>query len=301
MEPLAQAAQWIAAADALLITAGAGMGVDSGLPDFRGNEGLWRHYPALGETGIAFEEIANPQSFARDPQLAWGFYGHRLKLYRETEAHAGFALLFRIAACLPQGAFVLTSNVDGQFQKAGFASERIYEVHGSIHHLQCCTPCSDAIWAADALRPEIDAAACRLTSPLPRCPSCGALARPNVLMFGDWHWNEARSEAQRARLETWLRRAECPVVVELGAGLAVATVRRIGESLSASLPAPLIRINPRDYRVPAGARSLGVPMAALEGLREIAAQLDARGFLGGKKESGEEERGEEKRGERGRV
>jgi len=280
IQTLERAAQWIMDADALLITAGAGMGVDSGLPDFRGDEGLWQHYPALGKARIAFVEIANPQSFAHDPRLAWGFYGHRLNIYRNTAPHAGFALLRRIAARLPHGAFVLTSNVDGQFQKAGFASERIYEVHGSIHHLQCCAPCGDAIWEADALQPEIDAAACQLISPLPRCPSCDALARPNILMFDDWHWNEARSEAQGARLQAWLQKPASPVIVELGAGLAVATVRRIGESFSSSLSAPLIRINLRDSAVPRSGRALGVPMPALEGLRGIVEQLETRGFFG---------------------
>src|SRR6478752_6346225 len=81
--------------DALLIAAGAGMGVDSGLPDFRGTEGFWRAYPPLAELGLRFEEVANPTWFDRDPQLAWGFYGHRLNLYRATEPHEGFSVLRR--------------------------------------------------------------------------------------------------------------------------------------------------------------------------------------------------------------
>ena len=90
---LQQAATWLRAADGLLITAGAGMGIDSGLPDFRGPGGFWAAYPALGRARIAFESIANPAAFASDPALAWGFYGHRLDLYRRTEPHAGFRLL----------------------------------------------------------------------------------------------------------------------------------------------------------------------------------------------------------------
>src|SRR5690348_10067591 len=77
-----QAARAIADADAMLIAAGAGMGVDSGLPDFRGPEGFWRAYPAFAALGLRFEEVANPSWFRRDPALAWGFYGHRLNLYR---------------------------------------------------------------------------------------------------------------------------------------------------------------------------------------------------------------------------
>src|SRR5512143_1476726 len=99
-----QAAEAIAQAEALLIGAGAGMGVDSGLPDFRGPEGFWRAYPPYRKLGLAFEDLANPRWFDDDPALAWGFYGHRLNLYRKTAPHAGFAVLKRLAARAPQGA-----------------------------------------------------------------------------------------------------------------------------------------------------------------------------------------------------
>ena len=159
-----KAASLIREADALLIGAGAGMGVDSGLPDFRGNEGLWRAYPKLGKHQISFVEIANPNAFADNARLAWGFYGHRLNRYRETQPHDGFRILQDMAKKLPHGAFVFTSNVDGQFQKAGFDESRIVECHGSIHHLQCCTPCSASIWPADKLSVKIDEENCWLTS-----------------------------------------------------------------------------------------------------------------------------------------
>ncbi len=81
---IARAAELIESADALIIAAGAGMGVDSGLPDFRGNEGFWKAYPALARARLEFTRIASPSAFERNPQLAWVFYGHRLKLYRDT-------------------------------------------------------------------------------------------------------------------------------------------------------------------------------------------------------------------------
>jgi len=198
-------AELIAAADGLLITAGAGIGVDSGLPDFRGTQGFWGAYPALGRARIAFEQIANPAAFECRPRLAWGFYGHRLQLYRRTIPHQGFAILRQIGDRLAQGSFVFTSNVDGQFQKAGFADDRISECHGSIHHLQCiadCAPSAQAIWPADDFAPEIDEEQCLLTGELPLCPRCRKIARPNILMFGDWGWLGQRSQAQDSRLQT---------------------------------------------------------------------------------------------------
>ncbi len=90
---LSLAARAVDEAEALVITAGAGMGVDSGLPDFRGPEGFWQAYPAFRDLGLRFEQLANPEWFFEDPALAWGFYGHRLNLYRRTVPHEGFATL----------------------------------------------------------------------------------------------------------------------------------------------------------------------------------------------------------------
>ena len=134
---LRAAAELIADADALIIAAGAGMGVDSGLPDFRGNEGFWRAYPALAKANLSFAEVASPQTFEQNPSLAWGFYGHRSELYRNTVPHAGFELLRKWGDRMLFGVRVFSSNVDGQFQKAGFTEEQIHECHGSIHHLRC--------------------------------------------------------------------------------------------------------------------------------------------------------------------
>lgn len=266
-----RAAGLIQQADGLLITTGAGMGVDSGLPDFRGTQGFWRAYPALARARMSFEEIANPTHFQRDPRLAWGFYGHRLRLYRATEPHAGYAILQRFAAHMPEGCFVFTSNVDGQFQKAGFDVQRICEVHGSIHHLQCaesCTAGDGAIWPAEPFKPEVDEETCRLVNDLPLCPACGAIARPNILMFGDWAWNDERTARQHARLDVWRQGVERLLVIELGAGLAVPTVRWFGESLGV----PLIRINLRDHEV-SSSQAVSLPMGAAAALTTLEARL----------------------------
>ena len=266
------AADLIARADGLIIGAGAGMGVDSGLPDFRGNEGFWRAYPALGDARIAFEEIACPDAFRQAPERAWGFYGHRLNLYRRTIPHGGFDVLRRWGATLPRGAFVFTSNVDGQFQKAGFGAERVCEVHGSIHHLQCMQGCGQRIEEAFPWTPEVDDTACRLLSPLPHCPQCGELMRPNVLMFGDWGWLPQRTQAQRERLEHWLDSLSRPVVVEIGAGSHVPTVRWFSETLGV----PLVRINPAEPERAVSGVSL--PIGGREALMGIDVALSARGF-----------------------
>lgn len=266
-----EAAQLLREAESLLICAGAGMGVDSGLPDFRGTHGFWQAYPALRASGIAFHEIANPAAFDTDPLLAWGFYGHRIKLYRDTRPHAGFAILRALASSMPGGAFVFTSNVDGQFQRAGFEEDRIVECHGSIHHLQCSLPCSGATWPADAFTPVVDEGACRLRSEPPVCPHCGALARPNILMFNDGAWIADRTEAQYARLERWRKAVDKLVVIELGAGVDIPSVRRMSEIQRV----PIVRINPRAPQL-GGHPGVAISLTALETLRSLQSLINRK-------------------------
>lgn len=260
------AAQLIRQADGLLIGAGAGMGVDSGLPDFRGNTGFWKAYPFLGKARIPFIQIADPAAFANNPQLAWGFYGHRLQLYRDTLPHKGFQILKEFAASMTYGSFVFTSNVDGQFQKAGFLPETLLECHGSIHYLQCTAPCSHAIWSADNVSVVIDRENCRWEAKLPLCPECGALARPNILMFNDWAWVSDRTDLQSGRFNQWRQTVRHPVVIEIGAGLAIPVVRRFCESAGA----PLIRINPSDPVIHReNPRAVSLKLCGLKALEKI--------------------------------
>jgi NAD-dependent SIR2 family protein deacetylase len=273
-ENIERAAQAIAAADGLLIAAGAGMGVDSGMPDFRGGAGFWHAYPAAQRLGLQFEELANPRWFREDPSLAWGFYGHRLNMYRDTSPHAGFALLHGWAGRAPTGGFVFTSNVDGQFQRAGFAEDRILECHGSIHHLQCVDGCGQPLWPVTA-GVDVDLETLRAAAPLPTCPRCGGLARPNILMFGDFGWDETRAAGQEHPFGDWLadlrgRRARV-VVVECGAGKAIPTVRLQAQRIARELGGLLVRINVRDFEVPPG--HVGLPLGALAGLTAIDERL----------------------------
>jgi len=269
---LEHAADLVNQADLLIVAAGAGMGVDSGLPDFRGNQGFWKAYPALARARMEFTSVASPTTFHEDPALAWGFYGHRLKLYRATAPHAGFALLKKWGARMAHGYAVFTSNVDGHFQAAGFDPLRIYECHGSIHHLQCLEPCGPHIWSADGYTLQVDNEACKLLNQPPTCPHCGGLARPNILMFGDWGWNEQRAAAQEARLQRLLSKAERPLVVELGAGTAIPSVRHFGQSIISHHNGRMVRINPREPQI-ASPSDVGLAAGAFEALSAIDALL----------------------------
>lgn len=273
-----RAAELIADANALVIAAGAGMGVDSGLPDFRGNEGFWKAYPALARAQLDFMDVANPRTFIKDRSLAWGFYGHRLGLYRNTVPHAGFDILRKWAERMLLGSWIFTSNVDGQFQKAGFSEEHIHECHGSIHHLQCMEGCEPGVWSAAEFTPAVDDSTCRLLNAPPCCPRCGGLARPNIVMFGDWSFDDQRSKAQSNRQAKWLDSLmnyyARPIIIEMGAGTAIPSVRHFSHHVSHKYDGRIIRINPRESQVPSS-RDVGIATGSLEALVGIDALLQS--------------------------
>lgn len=266
------AASWIEQADNILITAGAGMGVDSGLPDFRGTEGFWKAYPGLAAQNIAFPDIANPRAFRRNPRQAWGFYGHRLSLYRNTIPHKGFSVLKKWAES-KNSSWVYTSNVDGHFQISGFSN--VFECHGSINTLQCVDNCRGDIWRAASVHPVVDSSG-MLASELPTCPHCGALARPNIMMFDDWNFCSTPYTKAESKLKHWLKQVSNLVVVELGAGKAISTVRNFGAQLThlgLHKRHKLIRINLRDYSI-SNDHQVGLAMSSLEAVKALDSLLN---------------------------
>lgn len=264
----AEAAERIRNAELFVLTAGAGMGVDSGLPDFRGNQGFWQAYPPYARLGLSFVECANPEHFERDPAFGWGFYGHRTNLYRATVPHDGFSILQRWIKEKDAPYFVVTSNVDGQFQKAGFGEEQLLEVHGSIHWLQCLRPCYETIWPNSEQIP-VDERSMR-AGHIPRCPQCGGVSRPNILMFGDWSWLPDRTHDQEARFRQFMEQHgdKRIAVIEMGAGTAIPTIRAMSERIGWNCPAAtVIRINLREPEIKAP--HIGLACGALEGLLRI--------------------------------
>ena len=219
---------------------------------------------------MTFRALANPEWFFTAPTRAWGFYGYRYNLYKQTTPHRGFLILKHWQASKSIPGFVYTSNVDGHFQKAGFAPEQVYECHGSINHLQCSMVCNDRIWPLESLPFEIDVEKMVALGPLPLCPECGCVARPNILMFDDGDWLDPRANLQMQRYFEWLKAAfgKNIVVIEIGAGSKVGGIRYVGEKT----PGTLIRINPNEPQGPEGIISLAMP--ALEAIDAIDEMLE---------------------------
>ena len=142
---------------------GAGVSAESGVPTFRGAAGLWKNHRP--------EELATPAAFQRDPTLVWEFYAWRRKLVARCEPNNAHLTLVEISEKVPSTQ-IITQNVDGLHQRAG--SNDVIELHGSLWKLKC-TRCNHHWQSLDVPLPELP----------PACLSCGELARPDVVWFGE--------------------------------------------------------------------------------------------------------------------
>ena len=151
----------------IMALTGAGVSAASGVPTFRGADGLWRRYRAT--------DLATPDAFARDPALVWEWYAWRREMIagcRPNRAHEVLAAWTnRSPACR-----LLTQNVDDLHLRAG--SQGLIRLHGSIWEMSCWTSCA----ASPRHWPDTRVP---LSDPLPRCPHCAGLARPAVVWFGE--------------------------------------------------------------------------------------------------------------------
>ena len=163
-DPLAEVRRRLAAARTMTVVTGAGVSAASGVPTFRGPGGLWRSFRP--------EQLATPEAFDRDPALVWEWYAWRRSMIAACSPNAAHDVLARWSR--RPGFTLVTQNVDGLHERAG--TRNVIRYHGSIWRLRCAAAAEDAEWED-------------LSVPLdpfpPRCPMCGALARPAVVWFGE--------------------------------------------------------------------------------------------------------------------
>jgi len=187
---------------------GAGVSAESGIPTFRGANGLWKQYRP--------EDLATPEAFARNPELVWQWYDWRRGIIAQAKPNAGHTALAELEQRVPDFTLI-TQNVDDLHDDAG--SRRILKVHGSIWTVRC-VGCGRENVDRRAPLPEIP----------PRC-QCGALLRPGVVWFGEplpsTVWNEAERAAERAEVFLVIGTS---ALVYPAAGLA-ATAKRAGANL----------------------------------------------------------------------
>lgn len=177
----------MARAQSVTVLTGSGISAASGIPTFRGADGLWKQHRA--------EDLATPQAFRRDPELVWEWYRYRRTLIRRAAPNAGHLALVELEQLVPE-LTILTQNVDGLHQRAG--STRVVELHGNIF-INRCVGCGKEI---DVFDNEDD------DEGLPRC-SCGELFRPGVVWFEEPLPQEALALADEAA-------TQCDVFLSVG-------------------------------------------------------------------------------------
>jgi NAD-dependent deacetylase len=146
-----------------VVLTGAGISTESGIPDFRSRTGVWAMYDPM--------EYATIDAFLRDPVKVWDFYGQRLRVLGDAAPNDGH----RALAELEQRGWVeavITQNIDHLHERAG--SRALVEVHGSIR-TSSCLDCGTVVPLAEVVE----------LLPVPQCPTCGRVLKPDVVMFGE--------------------------------------------------------------------------------------------------------------------
>jgi NAD-dependent SIR2 family protein deacetylase len=236
------------------------MGVSSGLGTFRGiAAGVWP--PLLKHPELDFTDMSNPAWFRKaqgnsdkhdTANFGYAFWAYRYNAYTSSAPHHGYEIAKQWSQLKNvKYSFSFTSNIDGHWIKSGWDESSVIECHGSVHYMQCIDTCQKKIWDTnDALKLNVDPKTDCAIDHLPQCPYCKKLARPNVLMFGDWGFLDNRLEQQTSHHEKFksnIAKAKAKLlIIELGAGTAVPTVRRESERtfIDSKWTADFIRINP---------------------------------------------------------
>lgn len=167
-DPLDRVAAALADARRILVVTGAGMSADAGLPTYRGVGGLYRDVDTT-EDGVPIEVALSGEMLRLRPEVCWKHIRRIEEACRGARPHAGHAVLAKWQERAK--VTVLTQNVDGLHQAAG--STDVIEVHGTVRHLLCGCGWSDDVESYEHL------------PALPRCPRCGAVIRPAVVLFGE--------------------------------------------------------------------------------------------------------------------
>jgi len=185
-EELSEARSRVASAQAITILTGAGISADSGVPTFRGADGLWRNYRA--------EDLATPEAFERDPRLVWEWYNWRRELIATKQPNPAHHAVAALEARLPDF-WLITQNVDGLHRTAG--SRKLSEIHGNIWMVRC-TACGTVAENHQIPLPL-----------LPSCDRCRGLLRPHIVWFGESLFSDDLTRCTKA-LQT------CDVLIVIG-------------------------------------------------------------------------------------
>jgi NAD-dependent deacetylase len=151
--------------DRIFVLTGAGVSAESGIPTFRGVNGLWRNY--------RIEEVASPDAWHRDPRLVWEFYSMRRRVGADAKPNPAHFVLAKLEQKLQDRLFLCTQNVDDLHEQAGLT--HVVHMHGELFKSRCDTCSRPPFRDTNTYDPPAE---------LPRC-NCGGRIRPHICWFGE--------------------------------------------------------------------------------------------------------------------
>ena len=212
------AVRWVRECRSLCVLTGAGVSAESGVPTFRGPEGLWKRRDPMS--------LATPEAFAEDPKEVWEWYQWRRRKIRGCAPNAGHRALAAVEAVKPDFLLV-TQNVDGLHRAAG--SRRLAEIHGNIWTVRCVECGAERCEEGD------------FADLPPRCGACGGLLRPGVVWFGEMLPRAASGEAMEML-------SRCEVLIVAGTSAVVAPASGYAD-MAKRRGARVIEVNPDETPV----------------------------------------------------
>lgn len=200
MVELSEIRDWMDAAERIVVLTGAGISTDSGIPDFRGPEGLWTKNPKA-------EKMANLRHYVADPEVRQAAWQSRLAMFgTPREPNAGHRSLVTLEK-RGQLRAILTQNVDGLHHKAGSDPEKIVEIHGTVREVVCLA--CDRRWPMSHALDRVEAG-----QPDPDCENCGGILKSATISFGQALVPEDLSRAKEEALG-------CDLLLAIGSTLGV--------------------------------------------------------------------------------
>ncbi len=219
----------------IAVLTGAGISAESGIPTFRGQDGLWKNYRV--------EELATPEAYAKNPLLVWEWYKLRFETVMNAQPNAAHHALVKLSE--QKDLTLVTQNVDGLHERAG--SQNVLELHGNITKSRC-----ERCGFLEALQIGFELP--------PMCKRCGSRMRPNVVWFGE---NLPADIFQKA-VEAF---ANCEVALIIGTSAVVEPAASLAR-LAKQQGAFVIEINPTETPLSSVA-DLSLRTSASEGMTKL--------------------------------
>jgi NAD-dependent deacetylase len=219
----------------VVVLTGAGISAESGIPTFRGAEGIW----VVGSRNYMPQEMATLEMFERSPEEVWRWYLYRFGIVHRVEPNPGHRALVELERALEDRFTLVTQNIDGLHRRAG--SRRVHCIHGDAAWVRCAADCGVGLLDLPAFgeRGKEDPFTCEDRARL-TCPRCGRWLRPHVLWFDEFY------DEENYRMDSALRAAnEADLLLVVGTSGATNLPMQIGR-IAFLRSAALVDVNPQE-------------------------------------------------------